>query len=223
MKDKTHKLPEHVRVYSQLRDMILFGELVPGQPITIQGLVDQIGAGMTPVREALRRLTSEGALQTLGNRRISVPELGLAQLEEIYFARLAIEPKLAEIAAKNADSALIKDLKTIDDTLDEAIAHGDINKYLRQNYAFHFCLYAAADAPVLISIAQSLWLRVGPSLRAVCGRQGTYNLPDKHDKAIRGLENNNPAMVFSAMEEDLRQGMDQVRQDLIFTTQKQVD
>lgn len=216
-------IPEHERVYLRLRDMILFGDMVPGQPVTIQGLVDQIDAGMTPVREALRRLTSEGALQALGNRRICVPKLNLTQLEEIYFARLAIEPRLAEIAAQKSDAGLVRDLKQIDDALDAAIANGNIGEYLRQNYVFHFRLYGAADADVLISIAKSLWLRVGPSLRAVCGRQGTCNLPDKHDKAITGLEQGDAGKVFSAIEEDLRQGMDQVRQDLIFTSQKQDD
>ena len=86
-------IPEHERVYTRLRDMILFGDLVPGQPVTIHGLVEQIEAGMTPVREALRRLTSEGALQALGNRRICVPELSLAQLEEIYFRKICNRTK----------------------------------------------------------------------------------------------------------------------------------
>ena len=49
-------LPTHEVVYRRLRDMILFGELAPGQPVTIQGLVERLEVGMTPVREALRRL-----------------------------------------------------------------------------------------------------------------------------------------------------------------------
>lgn len=57
--DKTiAKRPEHQAVYRQIRDMIMFGILVPGQAVTIQGLVDLIGGGMTPVREAIRRLTA---------------------------------------------------------------------------------------------------------------------------------------------------------------------
>ena len=64
------KRPEHQAIYHQIRDLILFGILVPGQAVTIQGLVDLIGAGMTPVREAIRRLTAEGALEIGGNRRV---------------------------------------------------------------------------------------------------------------------------------------------------------
>ncbi|MEJ2035532.1 MAG: GntR family transcriptional regulator, partial [Maritimibacter sp.] len=56
------KLPDHERAYRGLREMVLYGELAPGQPVTIQGLVETLGLGMTPVREAIRRLTSQGAL-----------------------------------------------------------------------------------------------------------------------------------------------------------------
>lgn len=68
--------PAHQQVYGRLRAKVLFGDLAPGQPVTIKGLVDDLGAGMTPVREALRRLTAEGALEFQGNRRICVPVLG---------------------------------------------------------------------------------------------------------------------------------------------------
>ena len=48
------KVPTHELTYVRLRDMILFGQLAPGQPVTIQGLIAELGAGMTPVREAIR-------------------------------------------------------------------------------------------------------------------------------------------------------------------------
>ena len=55
----TRKIPTHEITYARLRDMILFGLLEPGAPVTIQGLINDLGAGMTPVREALRRLAAE--------------------------------------------------------------------------------------------------------------------------------------------------------------------
>ena len=50
------KTPEHQAIYERLRDMILFGEVEPGEPLTIMGLRDRLNAGMTPVREALSSL-----------------------------------------------------------------------------------------------------------------------------------------------------------------------
>ena len=83
------KTPEHQAIYQRLRDMILFGEVEPGQPVTIMGLRARIDAGMTPVREAIRRLTAEGALVATENRRVAVPAVNSKQLEQIAFARLS--------------------------------------------------------------------------------------------------------------------------------------
>ena len=60
MTHDARKVPSHELTYVRLRDMVLFGTLAPGQPVTIQGLISDLGAGMTPVREAIRRLTAEG-------------------------------------------------------------------------------------------------------------------------------------------------------------------
>ena len=95
----TRKIPTHEVTYTRLRDRILYGVLAPGQPVTIQGLIADMGVGMTPVREAIRRLAAEGALMPQGNRRVTVPHLTPAILEQLAFARLTLEPKLAEMAS----------------------------------------------------------------------------------------------------------------------------
>ncbi len=90
----------HEVTYSRLRDMILFGALAPGQPVTIQGLTTELETGMTPVREAIRRLAAEGALMLQGNRRVSVPQMTESVLDQLAWARLAIEPQLARLAMR---------------------------------------------------------------------------------------------------------------------------
>mgnify|MGYP001812947402 CR=1 FL=1 len=205
------KLPEHQAIYTQIRNMILFGSLVPGQAVTIQGLAGMMDAGMTPVREAIRRLTAEGALERGGNRRIKVPEITRSKLEEISFARLAIEPRLAHLAARRMTDECLADLVAIDAQVDNAIATGDIEAYLENNYLFHFKLYAQADAQILGKMAASLWLQSGPSLRIVCGRFGTANLPDKHSEALTALREGNADKTSEAIADDIRQGLGQVR------------
>jgi DNA-binding GntR family transcriptional regulator len=211
MSNKVVKLPEHQAIYQRIRNMILFGSLVPGQAVTIQGLADLIGAGMTPVREAIRRLTAEGALEAGGNRRVRVPEINREKLDEISFLRLAVEPRLAEMAAGLMTDACLSQLEAHDNEVNQAIRSGDIERYLEHNYYFHFCLYAQADAQVLGSIAASLWLQVGPSLRIVCGRYGTANLPDKHSETLAALREGNAERASRAIADDIRQGLGQVR------------
>ncbi len=205
------KAPTHLRVYKRVRDMILFGDLAPGAPVTIQGLSDDLQAGITPVREAIRRLTTEGALEFLGNRRVCVPVLTEEKLEELAFARLALEPKLAYWAALVLSPASIKALEEIDDALGDAVDYGNVHDYLFQNHRFHMTIYQAAKKPELLSIVERLWLGVGPSMRVICGRFGTHNLPDLHQILLEALRNGDPVAVEQAMRDDIEQGIETIR------------
>ena len=207
----TRKIPTHEITYARLRDMILFGLLEPGAPVTIQGLINDLGAGMTPVREALRRLAAEGALLPQGNRRVTVPRVSLGLLDQIAFARLTIEPHLAELAAAHLTPALIARLEALDAQVDAAIRAGDITAYLQSNHAFHFALYEASNAPVLVDMARSLWLRFGPSLRIVVARGGALALPDQHGLALSAMREGDGAGLARALRDDILQGVDQVR------------
>jgi len=210
----SRKIPSHEVTYARLRDMILFGHLAPGAPVTIQGLIADLGAGMTPVREAIRRLTAEGALLPQGNRRVAVPPMTLSMLEQVAFARLTIEPKLAELAAAHVTPALIAGLEAADEQVNRAIGSGNIPAYLAANHAFHFALYEASDAPVLVDLVRSLWLRAGPSLRAVIGRYGRSAMPDRHSEALEAMRRGDAAALAQAVERDIQQGVDHVRQAL---------
>jgi DNA-binding GntR family transcriptional regulator len=214
MDAETRKIPSHEVTYARLRDMILFGHLAPGAPVTIQGLIGDLGAGMTPVREAIRRLTAEGALLPQGNRRVAVPELSSELLEQVAFARLAIEPKLAELAAPKLSGAHIDRLEAIDGAVNRAIGAGKLPDYLAANHAFHFALYEAAEAPVLLDLARSLWLRAGPSLRAVIDRYGREAAPDLHREALAAMRAGDAKGLARAIEQDIQQGVDHVRQAL---------
>ncbi len=207
--------PAHQVVYRQIRELVLYGELVPGQAITIQGLAGLIGSGITPVREAIRRLTAEGALIATDNRRVSVPELSAKLLEELSFARLSIEPHLAKLAAQRITPAQIDALEQIDLLLDEAIEGGDVHGYLHLNYRFHRTLYSHSDTEILLAMADSLWLRAGPSLRVICGRYGTLNLPDMHEEAVAAMRENDPDAVARAIHQDIEQGHHQIARALV--------
>lgn len=208
------KKPEHETIYRQVKEMILFGEFVPGQSLTIHGLADQIGTGVTPAREAIRRLTAEGALSTLANRRIEVPAMTAHKLDQIEIARMSVEPELARRAVKNLELHDIFELERLDVLINDAILHGDIRSYLEANYHFHFALYSHSDATILRDIADGLWLRVGPSLRVVCGRFGTDKLIDHHREATSAMRAGDAQAVCQAIAEDIRQGIAFVRQTL---------
>ncbi len=207
-------LPAHEVIYRQLRDQVLFGDLAPGQAVTIQGLSERLGAGMTPVREAIRRLIAEGALEFQGNRRVSVPLLTADNIGELIYARQWLDPYLTLRATERASLGDLDHLAELDDDLDRAITRGDLRAYLELNYRFHKRLYEIADAPILSDLADGLWLRFGPSLRVVCGRMGTQSLPDKHKAMLAAMHARDAEAAARAIREDVIQGMEQVRHSL---------
>ncbi len=203
-------LPAHEMTYRAMKELLLFGEIAPGQAVTIQGLVARLSVGMTPVREALRRLISEGALEFQGNRRVSVPILTPENLAELKFARASMEHELTSKAFSNIDEMGLKNLESLDSDLDLAISRGDVGAYLRHNYEFHKSLYSFANAPILEALADNLWLRYGPSLRIVCGRVGTQNLVDHHKEAIAAVRSSHVTAAAEAMAADVNEGIDYV-------------
>ena len=215
------KQPAHEAVYLTLREQVLFGELAPGQAVTIQGLSQTVGAGMTPVREAIRRLISDGALMFQGNRRVSVPTLSVSDVDELIYLRKSIDPELIRRATPRIDPADITHLEMLDTQLDNAISSGDVSGYLKSNYQFHTQLNAHAQAPILMALTDRLWLRFGPSLRVVCGRFGTQNLPDLHKDMLQALRDQDAEAAAMAMERDVEQGMLQVRELLHETGKSQ--
>lgn len=204
------KAPVHQSVYRDLRARILFGDYVPGQALTIQGLARDMDSGVTPVREAIRRLTSEGALRMHGNRRLAVPVLTEQDIDELSFMRRCLEPELVRRAAPNVSVNHLAELRRLDQRLDVAIQQGDVRAYLRSNYTFHRLVYQIAASPILLESVERLWLRFGPSLRVVCGRIGTVNLPDKHADILTALENGDADAASRFTCEDVMQGMQQI-------------
>jgi len=204
------KTPAHQHVYEQLRALILYGDLAPGAAVTIQGLTEMLGAGMTPVREALRRLVAQDALTLHGNRRVSVPVLTQAHADELAFLRKTLEPELARRTTGFITPDLLMRLRAQDEALNQTIAAGDVGGYLRRNHTFHHLIYSAAQAPIMAATADRLWLRFGPSLRVVCGQAGTKNLPDKHADLLAAFEAGDAPRAARAMAQDVAQGMRQI-------------
>jgi len=83
------------RVYRQIREMILNGEMEPGQTITLQSLSDAFQVSAMPVREALRRLMAEQALTVVFGRSVGVPVLTRERLADLCRVRREVEPLAA--------------------------------------------------------------------------------------------------------------------------------
>ena len=197
----------HDRVFRTLRTRIMHGEIAPGQALTLRGIGKEFGVSMTPAREAVRRLVSEGALSLSSSGRVGTPELSNDRIEELAAIRALLEPELAARALPRAHLALLDRLDTINTTVAEAVAKRDAVGYIRANLEFHRTLYLRAQAPAMLALAETVWLQMGPTMRALYGRLRRTDPPRHHRLILAALKAGYEPGLRVAVRADVTQGL----------------
>ena len=197
----------HDAIYRNLRSRIMHGEVEPGQSITLRGLGREFGVSMTPAREALRRLTAEGALTLSASGRVSTPELSSERIEELAAIRALLETELASRAMPRAHIALIERLQAINATIAAVIAKQDAVGYIRSNLEFHRTLYLRAQAPAMLAMAETVWLQLGPTMRKLYGRLNRTEPPQNHRLILTALKAGDEPGLRLAVRTDVTQGL----------------
>lgn len=197
----------HDRVYRSLRNQIMFGQLDPGQALTLRGIGDSFGVSMTPARETVQRLVAEGALSMSGSGRVSTPELSNERIEELSALRSLIEVELASRALPRAHLALIERLKAINGTVGTAISEYDAVSYIRTNLEFHRTLYLRAQAPAMLAMAETVWLQLGPTMRSLYGRLQRKETPHFHKLILAALAAGDEPGLRLAVRSDVTQSL----------------
>ncbi|WP_380057794.1 GntR family transcriptional regulator [Falsihalocynthiibacter sp. SS001] len=197
----------HEQLYRHLRAKIMHGELSPGQSLTLRGVGEEYGVSMTPVREAARRLVAEGALTLSSSGRISTPDLTNERIEELAALRALLEPELSSRALPRAHMALIERLQTINGTIAEHVAKQDAVGYIRTNLEFHRTLYLRAQAPAILAMTETVWLQLGPTMRALYGKLRRTDPPRNHKLIIAALRAGDEPGLRLAIRTDVTQGL----------------
>lgn len=197
----------HERVYRALRQQVMHGELDPGQAVTLRGLGTQFGVSMTPVREAARRLVAEGAFTLSSSGRLSTPELTPERIEELASIRALLEPELASRALPRAHFALIDRLAAINGLNQEAVIAQDAVGYVRTNLEFHRTLYLRAQAPAMLAMCETVWLQLGPTMRALYQKLRRRDMPQHHRVILAALRAGDEPGLRLAVRTDVTQGL----------------
>ncbi|MFC0408949.1 GntR family transcriptional regulator [Roseomonas elaeocarpi] len=144
------------RVYGRLRDAIIAGSLVPRARVSERMLAGVLGVSAAPVREALRRLESEGLVITLPRRGTLVADFGPEQLEKMGRIRVALEGTAAAFAARQATPEHIEALTAQLAVMREATEAGDAEALAQANERFHDMIHEIADNAFLEQMLRSL-------------------------------------------------------------------
>ena len=200
-------LAAHDQVYRILRMRIMYGEMSPCQAITLRGVATEFGVSVTPVREALKRLVAEGALSISVTGRFQTPELLSDRIEELASLRALIEVELATRALPRAHMALVERLQTINDAISVAVAKADAVTYIRSNLEFHRTLYLRAQAPAMLATVETVWLQMGPTMRALYGKLQRQDPPINHRLILAALKAGDEPGLRVAVRADVTKGL----------------
>ena len=149
-------------MYEELRHKIIYGELLPGQSVTLRNLAEQFGVSFIPVREALWQLETEKVVLIERNKSFRVNTLTARELEEALSIRLVLEARVAERACEVRSDDVVPRLERLLKDMEKSANRP--REYLLKNSEFHFTIYNAADMPVHMQLINQLWARIGPYL-----------------------------------------------------------
>lgn len=191
------------QVYNELRRLIISGQLRPGQSISIRTLANLINVSPMPVRGALQRLVTEGALDVQPNRTFALPILSPEGFREIADLRTMLEGAAAERACPNLGRDDVSLLDDINRRMFQA-DRDDWTGYLDLNRQFHFHIYAAAGMPRLLRFIETLWLQIGPLLNFVTNRDEMRSGLEAHEAAVRAVATGDATGLRAAMARDIQ-------------------
>jgi len=202
----------------QLRELILGGELSPGQRLSELAVVERLGVSRTPVRAALARLQEEGLVEAIPSGGYAVRAFSEQEVNEAIELRGVLEGLSARLAAeKGASAERLAELKAclarIEALVDAPeLTQVDFELYVELNEVFHAGLIALADSPVVAQqVARAAALPfASPSgfVMAQAVRPEARHIlriaQDQHRCVLEAIENREGARAEAIMREHAR-------------------
>ena len=182
-------------VAALIRELIISGDLPAGEQLRQRDLARRFEVSQTPVREAMRRLESEGLVIGGAHRGFTVSQADAGPAEAGEQIRVALEGLAASLAATQIDEAGVDRLQHLNDQI-QTLPDSD-PQFPILNREFHFAIYEHARSPLLTAVMRLLWasqhgILRRPPTRAQSARQ--------HDDLLEALRRNDPAAASRSYE-----------------------
>ncbi|WAT02050.1 GntR family transcriptional regulator [Rouxiella chamberiensis] len=136
-------------VYKRIKDMIINGSLPMAGKLSETVLATRLSASKAPVRDALRRLQSEGLVQIKPKSGTFVFSLSDVDFKDLLDFRFYIESKAMSLSLKKNPKQLVQEISSILDNMDFCINNGSTVEYIRLDNLFHEALFNWCQNPYL--------------------------------------------------------------------------
>jgi DNA-binding GntR family transcriptional regulator len=167
-------------------------------------LAATLGVSAMPVRSALQRLASDGALEGRPNRTYRIPMLTPREFIDVLRLRLVLETAAARQGVPLLTQQALDRLERIHELM-YGPAPLELGGFLALNRDFHFVLYAAADNSRQLRLIETLWLQIGPLLRLVSNETVSRTGLQAHEDMVRSAKLRDAAAMEAAVARDIEE------------------
>jgi DNA-binding GntR family transcriptional regulator len=180
-------LPLRDVVATELRRLILSGELAPGERLIEDRLAQQLGVSRNPVREAIRVLSAEGFIEVTARRGTFVASMSAVEATNLFEVRLALEPLGARLAARSGTLEQLGELAGILDRARAATDAGNLDSLAELNTEFHSQVFQMTANSYLIGMAIPMVKRAQWLFRHSAANRAPHSWTEHQDliEAIR--------------------------------------
>jgi DNA-binding GntR family transcriptional regulator len=206
------------QVYHLLRDRILRGEIAGGSRLIQGPLSEEIGTSRIPVRDALKRLESDGLVKCDETGRYSVVQFSTEDAEEVYAIRRQLEPFAVELAARAMTSEAMGEIKSLFNELIKAARRRQLEKYIEINTSFHMAIYEASGMVRLVRIIRGLYSGV-PSLTPIVLEGRIVRSQEEHAEIVDRLAARDGAGAARAMDRHIENALAELQKSKRVTSE----
>jgi DNA-binding GntR family transcriptional regulator len=206
------------QVYHLLRDRILRGEIAGGSRLIQGPLSEEIGTSRIPVRDALKRLESDGLVKCDETGRYSVVQFSTQDAEEVYAIRRQLEPFAVELAARAMTSEAMEEIKSLFNELNKAARRRQLEKYIEINTSFHMAIYEASGMVRLVRIIRGLYSGV-PSLTPIVLEGRIVRSQEEHAEIVDRLAARDGAGAARAMDRHIENALAELQKSKRVTSE----
>lgn len=206
----------HDELLQRLRQMIIDGDLVPGEKVPEKKLCERFAVSRTPLREALKVLANDGLVTLTPNRGAMISDLTLADLEEAFPVMGALEALSGEMACANITSAEIAEIKELHKKMIAHYEARELTLYFRINQQIHELILAAARNQALSSMYRSLEGRIRQAryLANMSTSRWTQAVQE-HEQIMAALEARDGAALAKILKSHLANKFETVKDALL--------